>query len=72
MRKTLLTLAALAAVGVATPVATSAANAETVIVRHGHGWHHGWWHRHDGWHHRYGWYGHRHYGWHRGATVVVR
>ena len=73
MRKIILTLAALAAVGIALPVATtSSANAETVIIKKGHrdhGWHRGY-HRdrvvvRDGWRHR----NHRA---HRGAAVIVR
>lgn len=43
MRKTLLTLAALAAFGFALPVAmTEPANAETVIIKKDRGHHHGW------------------------------
>jgi hypothetical protein len=44
MRKTLLALAALAAFGIALPVATNSASAETVIIKKGHrdnGWHRG-------------------------------
>ena len=45
MRKTLLTLAALAAFGIALPVATNSANAETVVIKKNHrdhGYHEGW------------------------------
>ena len=43
MRKTLLTLAALAAFGIALPVAsTQPANAETVVIKKDRGHHHGW------------------------------
>ena len=49
MRKILLTLAALAAFGLALPVTTGSASAETVIIKKGHrdyGRHEGWRHRH--------------------------
>jgi hypothetical protein len=45
MRKVLLTLAALAAFGIALPVASDSANAATVIIKKGHrdnGWHRGY------------------------------
>ena len=43
MRKIILTLAALAAVGIALPVATTqSANAETVIIKQNRGHHYGW------------------------------
>lgn len=47
MRKTLLTLAALAAFGIALPVASTApASAETVIIKKDRGHHYGWRHHH--------------------------
>ena len=50
MRKIVLTLAALAAFGIALPVATTSANAETVIIKKNHGRHLGWDRgRHEGW-----------------------
>ena len=42
MRKLVLTLAALAAVGIALPVASNTANAETVIIKQNRGHHYGW------------------------------
>jgi hypothetical protein len=43
MRKTVLTLAALAAFGFVLPVAaTGSANAETVVIKKNHGHHYGW------------------------------
>lgn len=44
MRKVLLSLAALAAFGLALPAASPSASAETVIIKkhRDHGWHHGW------------------------------
>jgi hypothetical protein len=43
MRKTILTLAALAAFGIALPVATTeSANAETVVIKQNRGHHYGW------------------------------
>ena len=42
MRKLVLTLAALAAVGIALPVASNTANAETVVIKQNHGHHYGW------------------------------
>ena len=42
MRKIILTLAALAAVGIALPVATQSANAETVVIKQNRGHHYGW------------------------------
>jgi Ni/Co efflux regulator RcnB len=64
MRKIVLTLAALAAFGIALPVATTSANAETVVIKKSHrdhGRHHGWDRgRHEGWRN------------HRRDRVVVR
>jgi hypothetical protein len=40
MRKVLLAIAAFATIGIAVPAATSQADAQTVVVRHGGG-HHG-------------------------------
>lgn len=75
MRKFAFALAALGAMAVALP---SIASAETIVIKRGHGHHHGWhgaraqlhhdrgWHR--GWHH-----GHR--GWHHGhgnRVVVIK
>ena len=74
MRKVVLTLAALAAFGIALPAATiSTANAETVVIKKGH--------RDHG--HHYGWRNHRaervvvvkkrrYHHRHHGAAVVVR
>ena len=70
MRKIILTLAALAAFGIALPVATTeSANAETVVIKQNRG-------------HHYGWRNHRaervvivktrHYREHHGATVGVQ
>ena len=42
MRKIILTLAALAAVGIALPVTTQSANAETVVIKQNRGHHYGW------------------------------
>ena len=42
MRKIILTLAALAAVGIALPVATTSASAETVVIKQNRGHHYGW------------------------------
>ena len=43
MRKIILTLAALAAFGIALPVATTeSANAETVVIKQNRGHHYGW------------------------------
>ncbi len=47
MRKIVLTLAALAAVGIALPVATNSASAETVVIKQNHGHHYGWRNHHD-------------------------
>ncbi len=44
MRKIVLTLAALAAVGIALPVASTSASAETVVIKREHR-DHGWRHR---------------------------
>ena len=47
MRKIVLTLAALAAFGIALPVASNTASAETVIIKKSHrGRHYGWRHHH--------------------------
>jgi len=77
MRKIILTLAALAAVGIALPAATNSASAETVVIKKDRGHHYGW----DRGHH-YGWRNHRaervvvvkkrHYREHHGATVGVQ
>ena len=47
MRKVLLSLAALAAFGLALPASSTSASAETVIIKkhRDNGWHHGWRHR---------------------------
>ena len=60
MRKIILTLAALAAFGIALPVATTSASAETVVIKKDRG-------------HHYGWNRGHHYGWrnHRADRVVV-
>ena len=42
MRKIILTLAALAAVGIALPVTTNSASAETVVIKQNRGHHYGW------------------------------
>jgi hypothetical protein len=42
MRKIVLTLAALAAFGIALPVATNSASAETVVIKQNRGHHYGW------------------------------
>jgi hypothetical protein len=69
MRKVLLSLAALATIGIAMPAVTTAANAETVVIKkhRDHGWHNSWRHRHDRVVVREGWR-HRH---HRDHTVGV-
>lgn len=75
MRKILLSLAALAAFGLALPAVSNSANAREVVIikKHRHwdrGHHYGW----DRGRH-YGWDRGRHYGWrhhHRGASVVIR
>ena len=77
MRKIILTLAALATVGIALPVATNSASAETVVIKRDRGHHYGW----DRGHH-YGWRNHRaervvivnkrHHREYRGATVGVQ
>ena len=46
MRKIILTLAAIAAVGIALPVASNSASAETVVIKQNRGHHYGWRH-HD-------------------------
>jgi hypothetical protein len=77
MRKILLSLAALAALGLALPAVSSTADAREVIVikkKHRH-YDHG---RHYGWYrgHHYGWERGHHYGWrnhqHHGDRVVIR
>jgi hypothetical protein len=45
MRKLLLTLAALATVGIALPAVTNSASAETVVIKKSNGWHHNYRHR---------------------------
>ena len=76
MRKVVLALASVAALGLAIPAMTAPAEARDVVIikkkhRHHHydrGHHYGWYkHRHYG--HRD--YGHRHYGYDRGASVGV-
>ena len=68
MRKLVLTLAALAAVGIALPVASNTANAETVIIKQNRGHHYGWRnHRAD----RVVVVKKRHHRYHNGATVGV-
>lgn len=62
LRKTILALAATAAIGVTTLPATDA-SAHWYGGWHRGGHHYGW-HRHHGWHRHNGW--HRHYGWYRG------
>jgi len=42
MRKIVLTLAAIAAVGIALPVASNSASAETVVIKQNRGHHYGW------------------------------
>jgi hypothetical protein len=42
MRKIILTLAALAAVGIALPVVSNSASAETVVIKRDRGHHYGW------------------------------
>jgi hypothetical protein len=67
MRKIMLTLAALAAVGIAVPVVSNSASAETVVIKkreHGHGWH-PWRHHRE----RVMIREHRH---HHGEAVIVR
>ena len=61
LRKTILALAALAAVGITALPATEASAHWNLGWHHHYGWYHHGWHRHYGWH-RYGW-AHRHYGW---------
>lgn len=54
MRRIILTLAALAAVGIAVPVASNTASAREVVIikkHRDHGRHLGWIHRHEGWRH---------------------
>jgi hypothetical protein len=67
MRKLVLTLAALAAVGIALPVVSNSANAETVVIKKSGGHHYGW--RHHDRKRVIIREGHRHH--HRGATVGV-
>ena len=47
MRKIVLTLAAIAAVGIALPVATNSASAETVVIKQNRGHHYGWRHHNE-------------------------
>jgi len=42
MRKIIMTLAALAAFGIALPAATTSASAETVVIKKDRGHHYGW------------------------------
>ena len=42
MRKTILTLAALAAFGIVLPAATQSASVETVVIKKDRGHHYGW------------------------------
>ena len=76
MRKIIMTLAALAAFGIAIPAATTSASAETVVIKKDRGHHYGW---NRG--HHYGWRNHRadrvvvvkrHHREHHGATVGVQ
>jgi hypothetical protein len=73
VRKIVLTLASVAALGIALPVVTApAAQARDVVIikkKHRHWNRH--WDRHWDRGHHYGWYKHRHHHRH-GATVVVR
>jgi hypothetical protein len=73
MRRLLIAFSAVAALGLAIPVTTGTAQAETIIVNGNHGHHYGWRNhrgtkviiRHDRGRH-YGWSRHRqHYGWSR-------
>ena len=71
MRKIVLALAAIAAVGFTLPVVSAPAEAKKVVIikkgHHAHG-HHGWNRGHHyGWRNKQVRHGHRH-----GATVVVR
>ena len=72
MRKIVLALAAIAAVGIALPVASDTASAGTLVIKKSHrdrGWHEGWRHHHrDRVVIREG-RGHRHT---NGAAVIVR
>ncbi len=63
MRKLVIALSAIAAVGIAMPVMTGAAQAETIVIKKGdRGHHYGWRHHHHhtkviikrGHHHRHG------------------
>lgn len=70
MRKVVLSLAAIAAFGLAIPtLGTDTAEARTVVVikkkHRDHGRHLGWYRGHH-----YGWYKHRHHD--HGARVIVR
>ena len=69
MRKIVLTLAALAAFGIALPVVSNTADAKEIVIikkHRDHGRHLGWQRgRHEGWRHE----GRRH---HDGAKVVIR
>ncbi len=73
MRKIVLALAAVAAIGIALPVAaTTPADAATVVIKKSNNGHHyGWRHRRDRVVVRDGWR-HRQHRSHRGATIVVR
>jgi hypothetical protein len=72
MRKIVLALAAIAAVGFSLPVVSAPAEAKKVVIikksHHAHGRHYGWTRGHHyGWRNKHMHHGHRH-----GATVVVR
>jgi hypothetical protein len=62
LRNTILALAAVTTIGVATLPATDASAHWYRGWHHRH--HHYGWYRHYGWHRHYGWWHHRHYGWH--------
>ena len=67
MRKIILALAALAAVGIAMPVVSNSANAETVVIKKSR--HHDW---HPWRHHRERVMIREHRRHHDGAAVIVR
>jgi Ni/Co efflux regulator RcnB len=73
MRKIVLALAAVAAVGLTVPMVSAPAEArhgtKVVVIKHKHHWDRG---RHTGWNrgHHYGWRNHHHHG--HGARVVIR
>ena len=68
MRKFAFALAALGAMAVALP---SIASAETVVIKRGHGHHHGWYGARAQVHHDRGWHRGWHRGHHHGDRVVV-